>query len=141
MLHVGFTGTQLGMTVKQYLALRDLWLPRANQDVTVHLGDCIGADTEAYWLATDELNWYRVGHIPDNDSKRAFLDYDELREPRPYLERNRDIVDESVRLFATPNEHRDRLRGGTWSTVRHARRLGIPIYIVLPDGTYRIENA
>ena len=51
--------------------------------------------------------------------------------PKPYLDRNRDIVDACEVLLATPDGP-ERLRSGTWSTVRYARKIGKPVEVRLP---------
>ena len=55
--------------------------------------------------------------------------------PRPYLERNRDIVRACDRLVGCPKETVEPSPGrdqGTWSTVRYARRTGVPVTILWP---------
>lgn len=82
-----------------------------------------------------------IGHPPEQGNRRAFLDYDEEREPKSYLKRNHDIVDEGVDgLIAAPNGWVEELRSGTWATVRYARKLKRRIWIIRPDGTLRKEN-
>lgn len=127
---VGFTGTQRGMTSRQRKAVRQLLY----HATVVHLGDCVGADAEAHEEATT-LGKRRVGHPPSDGRKRAFLDYDEEREPKPYLIRNKDIAAEGVDgLIAAPKGFVEELRSGTWATIRAAQRLGRLVMIVLPDG-------
>jgi predicted Rossmann fold nucleotide-binding protein DprA/Smf involved in DNA uptake len=48
------------------------------------------------------------------------------------LERNKDIVSESDFLIAAPDSKKERLRSGTWATVRHARKLGKRVMILEP---------
>ena len=137
-IRVGFTGSQGGMKSEQVTALRllleeifrypadflpsapfaDLDLPRVAE---LHHGDCIGSDAQAHKIAR-ELGYRVVGHPPINSSKRAFCDFDELREPREYLIRNHDIVDETNVMVATPDAP-ETLRSGTWATIRYARSL------------------
>lgn len=134
---LGFTGTSLGMKSRQFKAVRQLLY---HVDV-LHLGDCIGADAEAYGVAT-EYGVTRIGHPPSHSKMRAFLDYDEEREPKPYLERNDDIALEGVDgLIAAPSGWVEERRSGTWSTVRRARKLGRRIWIVRPDGSIIEEQA
>lgn len=120
-MKTGFTGTQEGMTIYQS---RALWIFLRNADPDeFHHGDCIGADETAHYIAKS-LGIYVVGHPPANPKKRAFTDCDEWREPKPYLERNHDIVDESDEIVACPKSRDEELRSGTWSTVRYAIRKG-----------------
>lgn len=132
---VGFTGTGDGMTEDQKDAvlgiLMDLKVEGARE---IHLGDCVGADTEAHEMAR-LVGYQLVGHPPDNGKSRSFLVYDVEMEPIPYLARNRAIVAAADILVATPNGFTERLRSGTWATVRYARKAGVPVTIVYPDGT------
>ena len=66
---------------------------------------------------------------------------DEVRDPLPYLERNRAIVDACDILIACPKGMQEEQRSGTWATVRYARRRDRPIVIVWPDGTVTREGA
>jgi hypothetical protein len=149
MIHIGFTGTQSGMTQRQGEVV--WWLVRHKQ-FYAHHGDCVGADAEFHAIVK-QVEWCYgvVVHPPTNASKRAFVALDPVRDvvrlEKPYLERNHDIVDESTWLIATPKEDFMVLRSGTWSTVRYARsRLPAPIVggplserkvlIVLPSGAY-----
>lgn len=133
-MNVGFTGTQRGMTPAQYDAVWGLLCYRAPGDF--HHGDCIGADAQAAHLAK-HAGMRIICHPPTNESKRAWVPADETRAPRPYLDRNKDIVGASEELIATPGEFEEQLRSGTWSTVRYARKLGRRVLLVLPDGSLR----
>jgi hypothetical protein len=59
--------------------------------------------------------------------------------PKPYLERNRDIVDSTELLIACPKDMTES-SGGTWATVRYARKQKKPIVVVWPDGSVTEEN-
>lgn len=103
-----------------------------------HHGDCKGADSEAHDIAR-VLGGRVVVHPPFDGRARARRAGNETREPKPYLSRNRDIVDETELLIATP-EGPEHLRSGTWSTIRYARSRGRVIHIVHPDGTVSTEG-
>lgn len=134
---LGFTGTQRGMRPRQAKAVRHLLYSCK----VLHLGDCVGADAEAHGIA-GETGVYRVSHPPTGSSFRAFLEYEESREPEPYLKRNVSIVLEGVDgLIAASGDWIEVLRSGTWTTVRRARELGRRIWIVRPDGSVREEAA
>lgn len=133
-LHLGFTGTQHGVTdAQRYSLLFVIARARLNGYEWMHNGDCRGADETAgeIWRSLGGKVWL---HAPDRDGKRAFLTADRAELPKPYLERNRDIVEQSARMIATPGEMFEQLRSGTWSTIRHARRLGLPRTIIWPNG-------
>jgi hypothetical protein len=132
MVHVGFSGTRRGMTSEQSRALRRSLA--SFEDAVLHHGDAVGADAEAHEQAV-VLGWSVIIHPPINAAWRARKVASEERAPKPYLVRNRDIVDETELLIAAPAEAVEHLRSGTWSTVRYARRLGRPISIIKPDGT------
>jgi hypothetical protein len=51
---------------------------------------------------------------------------------KPYLARNRDIVNESDRLITLPKGP-ETLRSGTWATVRYAVEAGKPVRIYYPN--------
>lgn len=98
----------------------------------LHHGDCIGADEEAAMEASDS-DWVVIAHPPTDESRRAFSVYTEFfRDPKPFLDRNKDIVDECDLLIAAPKGPETQ-RSGTWSTVRYARRIGKPVIIL--DGS------
>ena len=132
-MHVGFTGTQQGMTEKQKEVVL-LLLESVESGGAFHHGDCIGADAQAATIARS-IGYPIKGHPPINDSKRAFFDSDDESEPKEYLVRNHDIVDESEIMIAAPKEEKEILRSGTWSTIRYAMKQDMPLYIVYPDGT------
>ncbi len=137
-MKIGFTGTQRGMTKKQLVAFRDLIAARSfdhGDDLEFHHGDCIGADAQAHDIV-DTLGHHIVIHPPSDGSKRARCAGDDVTvlDPLPYLIRNKNIVDATTMLVATPGGI-ETLRSGTWSTVRYARKLGRRIHIIMPDGT------
>lgn len=128
-MKIGFTGTQEGATIDQ---ARILWsYLRFAHPSEFHHGDCNGADEVAHYIAKS-LGIRIVGHPPTNPKKRAFCDCDEWREPKPYLERNHDIVNEALAMVGMPKGRDEELRSGTWATIRYARKLGTPIEIIYP---------
>ncbi len=134
---VGFSGTRHGLTLEQRRTL--LAQLHAVHATHLHHGDCKGGDFDAHQVGKD-LGLFIVGHPPTSHGLRAYCACDEWRDPRPYLIRNQDIVVESQMLFACPDGNAEKLRSGTWSTVRHSRRLGKPRLIIFPDGTYDDEG-
>lgn len=138
-MKIGFTGTQLGTTQAQRFTLMGIMHPL--REVEFHHGDCIGADFEAHNLAVMHI-WDIVIHPPLNPVKRAFsekrgsfsLGKITVFEPKDYIPRNHDIVDDTDMLIATPKEFEEQLRSGTWATVRYARKQHKKIIIIYPDG-------
>lgn len=135
-VRVGFTGTRVGMTPDQRLTVAALL-----DDVSiswVHHGDCIGADADFHRIARAQGLKIK-GHPPTEPALRAWCDFDEIAEPKPYLDRDRDIVAETAWLIATPKESVRRSYGGTWRTVGFASEATKPTVIVWPDGSLERE--
>lgn len=146
-LHMGFTGTERGMTPRQEAAVR-AWLetlrwasrPRpelgiAGRAVVGHHGDCVGADEEFHRICR-EMGFEVDVHPPDNPRRRAFcMDFRRRYPEKPYLARNRDIARCSSVLVAAPHEAQEVVRSGTWATVRAATALDRAVIIYLPDGS------
>lgn len=131
-MKIGFTGTQQGMNDNQkYLFGNHL------KDIKgeFHHGDCIGADAQAHEIAI-RLGLEPVIHPPDIMRKRAFKTALQIRKSKPYLDRNKDIVNETELLVAAPKEMEMQLRSGTWSTIRYARKLKKNALILYPNGTW-----
>lgn len=134
MNHIGFTGTRHGMTDAQRTKVRELVEGFAKQGLgTAHHGDCVGSDEEFHKIA-DTCGLDLEGHPPLDSSLRAFCSFDTERAPSEFLVRNRCIVDACAVVIATPFEALEQQRGGTWSTIRYARRTR-KARVVLPDGT------
>lgn len=133
-MKIGFTGTQLGMKVMQEQFVFNAIMDADPEEF--HHGMCIGADEQAHTMTSYLPRTTRViGHPPINQYKMAAdLNCDEVREPKEFLVRNKDIVDETDALIAAPKGPEE-IRSGTWSTIRYARKAGKPVYIVWPDGT------
>lgn len=146
MTKLGFTGTQHGMTDIQAQIVFDemMLLDQMPEDAVTeaHHGCCVGADAQFdAMLAYMPKSVVVHGHPPLNTTKMAKdLFCDVMHEPLDYLVRNRAIVDVVDTLFAAP-QGEEELRSGTWSTVRYARRKGINIHIIMPNGGSRFERA
>lgn len=126
---LGFTGTRYGMTTSQHAWLKDLLTElqgrKTDPLVEVHHGACMGADEECHTLCL-AADISVVLHPPGNPRYRATCDCAvSTRLPAPYLVRNAAIVDASSCLVAMPWEAYEPSSvraGGTWWTVRYARR-------------------
>src|SRR5262249_18600120 len=107
-LHVGFTGTQKGMTNVQAYALRSIL---ANlQPAFGHHGCCVGADERFHMIARNEFGVQMIGHPPVNESKMMRVRADEfhyLNKALQYIPRNHMIVRESKIMIATPYEDQE----------------------------------
>ena len=134
-MKIGFTGTRRGMTNKQKDKVREL-LKGCSE---FHHGSCIGSDKEAGDIAVI-LGIEIILHPPLDTKNMAPCSGKEVREPKSYGIRDKDIVDETEFLIAIPKGFSEELRSGTWQTVRYARKQGKKIFIICPDGTTVIEN-
>lgn len=140
-IKIGFTGTQVGMTDRQKGKVKDyITKLKLNNIITeAHHGDCIGADHHFHDICVSKrINIYI--HPPKNPSKRAFCKSNNIFPEKEYLDRNKDIVDASDILIATPKEYQEELRSGTWSTIRYARKLHKKIIIVHLNGELKVES-
>lgn len=133
---VGFTGTRHGMAAQQQEAVRRLVSHTYDE---AHHGDCVGSDEMFHDIATD-AGIRTVIHPPSLSGLRAWCEGDEVLAAKPYLDRNRDIVDACDLLVATPAEPEEQSRGGTWYTIRYARTLGKPVVIVWPNGEISYDS-
>ena len=134
-MNIGFTGTQNGLTDKQKKVLYNLIEPWPY--ASYHHGDCIGADkqfhTLVHKLSHDTISRIVI-HPPINPSKRAWCTGGHVLQPKPYLTRDRDIVNNCDWLIACPSEDYEKIRSGTWFTVRYARKQTKNITIIFPSG-------
>ncbi len=129
-MKIGFTGTQQGMSDKQTIQFHALILDRFFF-TEFHHGDCIGADEEAHILVREFLPEVKiVVHPPINPQKRAYCEGDVVLPKMDYLARNKNIVNATDILLATPKTLEEELRSGTWSTIRYARKLNREVYIL-----------
>lgn len=135
---IGFTGTRKGVTdaCKQQLFFH---LDQTRHNAELHHGDCIGADETAHGVAAGLLIPIVI-HPPISSGTRAFCqNYSRICQPLGYIDRDRKIVEETHYLIACP-EGEEKIRSGTWTTVRYARKLLRPILILWPNGGWTTEN-
>lgn len=135
-MEVGFTGTQYGMTKKQEESV--IRLMKATQG-KLHHGVCVGADFQVHKIGRT-LGYWIILHPPLKPDQMAKCDGDEVREPKSYLDRDNELVNESEVLIGAPKEEYEINRSGTWYTIRRARKKGIPRYLVYPDGSVERET-
>lgn len=131
---LGFTGTRVGMSKEQWLGCVSFIQLQVATGATIHHGSCRGSDEQFGWIAhTNRL--FVVVHPPYDPKWRSYCYYDEMRDPKAYLERDYEIVDETEYMLATPNRTHPMPYGGTDSTLRYAASLGRPGTVILPRGT------
>ncbi len=129
-MRIGVTASQEGLSERQIILIREM-LVKLNC-TELHHGDCLGGDADIHQIAL-QLDIDVVIHPPENESKRAFCDHAiKVHRQYPYLERNRHIVDATDYLLGCPNTMYERLRSGTWSTIRYARKIDKPYLVILP---------
>lgn len=134
-MDIGFTGTRKGMSDYQKSGL--LWTLKLlvpSGAITIHHGDCVGADADAHKIVKRQ-NWPVVLHPPLHGGARAHCQGAVAAwQPKPYLARNRDIVNCCTVLVACPDSDLERRRSGTWATIRYARSQGKTVHIIYPSG-------
>lgn len=139
---LGFTGTREGMTNIQRNVVAD-WL-RDKQPDEIHHGDCVGADSEFHDAALLNINQPLevIVHPANGLALRAFRrsGITKRHEPKPPLERNKDIVDACDELLAAPKTLESELRSGTWSTIRYAQKAKKTVTIIGPDGSINAQG-
>ncbi len=121
-MKVGFTGTRQGMSQNQkeqfVLKLFELGVTE------FHHGDCIGADADAHDIVREFFPEVKIIiHPPEKRYTRAFKKGDFNHPLKPYIERDRNIVDDSEHLIGSPLDV-EVIRSGTWTTIRYARKIG-----------------
>ena len=139
---LGFTGTRRGLTQPQRAALPSIL---ATLPERVLYGGAVGADEEFHAFIMDVIldphSTYPAGRVEIevypaigrrwNDPH----DWVVVHKALPPLERNRIIAERCDHLLACPAEPTEQQRGGTWSTVRYARKAGKPVTVINPDGS------
>lgn len=146
-MKIGITGSRTGLTAKQFATLDKLLSKMLRKyDVTeCHHGDCFGVDFtfNQYIYANSKATI--VVHPPTIDKQRAFCAKDEderfvVEKCKPYLDRNKDIVNSSDIMIGCPDTPIEKSRSGTWSTIRYARKQQTILFVVLPDGTIKRDK-
>lgn len=140
---IGFTGTRRGITIQQaaslHLQLSALarYFQAQGRGARGLHGSCVGADA-SFDRACARLGLGTVcipGTIDGKSDHRwlAKTAAVELEPPTPTLQRNRRIIELSDVMLACPDGE-ERMRSGTWSTIRKARRARKHGMIVMPSG-------
>jgi hypothetical protein len=121
----GFTGTRNGLSEEQKKLLVNILQKDIEEKniIEVHHGDCVGADKEFHEICErikSDINI--IIHPPTDNKLRAYMESKEIRKEKSYLERNKDIVNETEILLACPLTKTEELRSGTWATIRYAKK-------------------
>jgi hypothetical protein len=144
-MKIGFTGNRKGFTGAQLTAISRVFSSSslsAQKISEAHHGDCVGSDTDFHFFIRNLMNDVKIiVHPPANDNLRSFCPGDTVLNPKEYLVRNKDIVEATDLMIATPAENKEKLRSGTWATIRTARKFKKPLIIIFPDGKLKIERS
>ena len=135
MIKIGFTGTRHGMSDEQKDEFKKIIESKECEEF--HHGMCVGADDHAHQIVK-EMEIKIIGHPPTFKKFMAKCECDITKKPFDYLKRNKDIVNDADMLIATPDT-KEKVRSGTWSTVRYARQQNKKIYIIHKNGRTTIE--
>lgn len=137
-MKIAFTDSRSGLTIDQRIALRHWVAEHVPDDSHLWHGACVGADEEFVAIFSDLVAGAILhalpGHLPPLTSVRAMALSHVRCLPEDCLVRNRRIVDAGEVLLACPDGP-ERLRSGTWSTVRYARKTGKRVVLFMPDGS------
>ena len=134
---IGFTGTRKGMKESSKEVIKE-FIVNGNH-TEFHHGDCTGSD-EQFHVLVDELNIKgAVIHIhpPSTHGYKAYCVRKAnktkvvLHEPKSYYSRNKDIVNSSDLIIATPVSLNIKQLSGTWWTIYYALEKNKPIMILL----------
>lgn len=140
-LDVGVTGTRRGMTTPQreeFERLLDGLI--ASGTIFFHHGDCVGVDEEAAKIANGK-EIRTVSHPPVIPRLRAFCYSDIVLAPKPYSERNKDIIRVSALVIGIPSGPEEEERfSGTWATIRKVRISSDTALIVIDPFGKRSET-
>lgn len=144
---IGFTGTKNEPTDNQLLKLESTLSILFENGYIFRHGDCVGADNAAAFFAK-EIGYWVISHPPNIKTFRAFSKADNIMPEKPYLDRNRDIVDHSKLIISVPKKKvtLDEIlkcksgtkRGGTYYTTRYALKTNKQVIMILPNG--RLES-
>ena len=142
-VHLAFTGTRNGMTPEQEQSIHD-FLVENNQTLKSYChGGCVGADEDFHNMVLNENSnsIVAVYYVPGPLSfiTKDFIESASsnilLREKKGHLSRNREIVDKANYLIGCPPTAFPTRRGGTWYTLRYAKKTNCAGTIFYPHGT------
>ena len=136
-MKVGFTGTRSGMTTAQKRTFAESILESESWE-EFHHGACVGADDDADLIVNLLTEALVITH-PGSDQAGRMPYYADPRSgvtlaAKPYLERNKDIVNATDWMIATPGERGEQDILGTWATIRYAEKQCKPVFVIWPDG-------
>ena len=129
-MRIGVTGTREGANEAQLLTVIK-FMESLGTGHELHHGDCEGVDVQVA-AAAKALGWRIVCHPPKRTETQGYFGGDEVREPLGYLQRDRNIVDETELLIVVPLQNTWQPKGGTWYTHDYARKINKPYNVIWP---------
>lgn len=137
---IGFTGTREDPSREQVRILTETLNSLYEDGCNFHHACCTGADTIASIIA-NTVGYICIGHPPINTVfKSSYYIANEERSPKDYIERNRDIVNETSVLIAVPKYKVATRKSGTHYTVSYAASIGKGVVVIEPNGNKRKIN-
>jgi hypothetical protein len=140
---VTFTGTKAGMSSAQLQTFHDV-LKDAGYVALFRHGACVGADRQAHnaaWGHVSVIDMWPSNVTQDMWAKHVKQHYDRntptifsIQPIHLPLTRNRLMLIDSGLLIATPRETEEVIRSGTWTTIRYARKMKVPIVRIHANG-------
>ena len=127
-MKVGISATREGLSFEQ-----KEWLIKGLVRGIIQIdwlghGDCIGGDADVHEIVKKYTKARIEIFPPENPSKRAWCEGDIVHTPKPYLDRNLDIINWCDVFLGFP-KGTEEVRSGTWSTIRKAKnKPGLIIY-------------
>lgn len=137
-MKIGITGSRHGMTHEQRERVFKMLKDNYDKGNELHHGDCLGVDVEVATYAKS-LGFRVICHPPSKDFMRAYHDSHEFRDKHGYIQRDKNIVDETEVLIAVPNSLTPKKHSGTWFTYNYALSQNKLTFLVLPEGGSTID--
>jgi hypothetical protein len=135
---IGITGSRDGMTLIQQQTFETIINKNIHLIEEIHHGDCNGVDSIVHHLYSGTIKM--IVHPPTINTCRAYCQSDFIMPPLPYLDRNKQIVNNCNVIIAVPNTMTEVIRSGTWSTIRYAKKCKKTYLIIYPDGNVLIDH-
>ena len=129
-LKIAFSGTREGMSYRQLEAFQQIIGGLQGTFKEFHHGDCLGSDIQAHDTFRGLSGHKIVLHPSNMNEYRGYSGGDETREPMHPLKRNEVMAAECDILIAAPISTQEKVRSGTWSTVRYFRKQNKPVIIL-----------
>jgi hypothetical protein len=129
-MKIGVTGTREGANEQQLLEVIK-FMESLGSGHELHHGDCKGVDIQVAAVAK-VLGWRIVCHPPKTTEQQGYFGGDEMRKPLGYLQRDRNIVNETEILIVVPLQNQWQPKGGTWYTHDYAKKKNKPVTVFYP---------